>query len=108
MVEPILFGKNGSKTAADLDQATTGLIFAGQAIDLKAEDQADMPEGDFGQKPGEIITAGGAGAGAALIPTEHAGGLGGPTPGPRTPVASGLALSGFALALRVLRVPLAH
>src|SRR5260370_17677361 len=108
MVEPILFGKNGSKTAADLDQATTGLIFAGQAIDLKAEDQADMPEGDFGQKPGEIITAGGAGAGAALIAIEHADALGGPAPGQRTLLEIGLDLSGFAVALHLLRMRLAN
>jgi hypothetical protein len=108
MVQAILVGQQGVKTAADLDQATTGLIFTGQAIDLKAEDQADMPQGDFRQKHGEIVSADGAGAGAALIAIEYADALAGPAPGQRTLLEMGLDLSRFAVTLHLLRMRLAH
>src|SRR5437899_4218167 len=80
MVQAVFVGEQGVEGGTDLDQAATGLVFAGQAIDLKAEDQADVTEGDLGQDPGEIIAPGGAGAGAALIAIEDTNAFGGPAP----------------------------
>ena len=57
MIDTILVGEQGIEGGANLDQATTGLVFAGQAIDLKAEDQADMVEGYLGQEPGKVVAA---------------------------------------------------
>src|SRR5581483_10348320 len=53
MVQAVFVGEQGVENGTDPDQAATGLVFAGQAIDLKAEDQADVTESDLGEDPGE-------------------------------------------------------
>src|SRR5438128_12113589 len=107
MIQAVLVGEQGVEGGAYLDQAATSLIFAGQAVDLKAEHQADVAEGDFRQKPGEIITPGGGGAGAALIAVEDADAFGGPAPGEGTLSEIGLDLGGFAAAAPSLGMRLA-
>jgi hypothetical protein len=51
VVDAVLVGQQGAEEAADLQQVVTVLARAGQAADLQAEDQADVPEGDLGQQP---------------------------------------------------------
>ena len=77
MIQSVLVGQQGVEGGADLDQPATVLVFTGQAIDLEAEDQADVAQGDLREQPGEIVAAGGGGAGAALIAIEDADALGG-------------------------------
>ena len=81
MVQAVLVGQQGVEGRTDLDQAATGLVLAGEAIDLKAEHQADVAEGDLREQPGEIVAADGGGGGAPLIAIEDANAFGGPTPG---------------------------
>ena len=107
MVQAILVGQQGIKGRTDLDQAATGLVFAGQAVDLKAEHQADVAEGDFRQQPGEIVAADGGGGGAPLIAIEDANAFAGPTPGEGELLEIGLDLSGFGVALDLLGMGLA-
>jgi hypothetical protein len=102
MIQTVLVGQQGVEGGADLDQAATGLVLAGEAIDLEAEDQPDMAQGDLGEQPGEIVAAGGGGGGATLIAVEDADSLGGPAPleGPLAEIE--LDLGGFAVALHLL------
>ncbi len=102
MIQAVLVCEQGVESGANLDQTAAGLVFAGQAVDLKAEHQADVAQGNFRQEPGEIIAAGGRRAGAALIAVEDANALGGPTPGAGVLLQVGLDLSGFAVALHLL------
>jgi len=47
MVQSILVGEQGVERGANLDQTATLLVFTGQAVDLEAEDQADVAQGDL-------------------------------------------------------------
>ena len=107
MIQSVLVGEQGVEGGADLDQAATGLVFAGQAIDLEAEDQADVAQGDLREQPGEIVAADGGGAGAALIAIEDADAFGGPAPLEGQLAELGLDLGGFAVALDLLGMRLA-
>src|SRR5205823_2434999 len=66
-----------------------------------------MAEGDFGQQPGEIVAADGAGRRAPLIAIEDADAFGGPTPVEGALAEIGLDRSGFAVALDLLGMGLA-
>ena len=106
MIQSVLVGEQGVEGGADLDQPATVLVFTGQAIDLEAEDQADVAQGDLREQPGEIVAAGGGGAGAALVAIEDADALGGPAPGEGPLLELGLDLGRFAVALDLLGVRL--
>jgi hypothetical protein len=56
-----LVAEQGIEGGAHFDQSATSLVFAGQAVDLKAEHQADVPQRNLRQEPGKIIAAGGSG-----------------------------------------------
>ncbi len=105
--KPSSIGEQGIEGAAHFDQAATGFILTGQAVDLKAEHQTDMAQSDLGQEPGEIVAACRGRAGAALIAVENANAFGRPTPGRSALSEIGLNLSGFAVLLHLLRVRLA-
>ena len=106
MIQSVLVGQQGVEGGADLDQPTTVLVLTGQAIDLETEDQADVAQGDLREQPGEIVAAGGGGAGAALVAIEDADALRGPAPGEGPLLELGLDLGRFAVALDLLRVRL--
>jgi hypothetical protein len=107
MIQAVFVGEQGVEGGANLDQAAAGLVRAGQAVDLEAEHQADVTEGDFRQEPGEIRAPGGGGAGAALIAVEDANAFRGPAPGAGAFLEIGLDLGGFAVALNLLGMRLA-
>jgi hypothetical protein len=98
MVQTILVGEQGIEGGADPDQAAAGFIFAGQAVDLKAEDQADVAESNFRQKPEEIVPSGEGGAGATLIAVEDEDAFAGPSPGQGALSQLGLDRSGLGVA----------
>ncbi len=102
MIQAVLVGEQGIEGGAHLDQTATVLVFAGQAVDLEAEDQADVAQGDLREQPGEIVAARGRGAGAALIPVEDADALGGPAPGEGPLLELSLDLGRFAVASDLL------
>ena len=106
MIQSVLVGEQGVEGGADLDQTAAVLVFAGQAVDLEAEDQADVAQGDLREQPGEIVAAGGGGAGAALVAIEDADPLRGPAPGEGPLLELGLDLGRFAVALDLLGVRL--
>jgi hypothetical protein len=72
MVQSIEVGQQGIEGRTDFDQATTRLILAGEAVELEAEHQSDVAEGDLREQPGEIVAADGGGGGAPLIAIEDA------------------------------------
>ena len=80
MIQSVLVGEQGVEGGADLDQPATVLVFTGQAVDLEAEDQADVAQGDLREQPGEIVAADGAGTGAALVAIEDANAFRRPAP----------------------------
>jgi hypothetical protein len=93
MVQSVLVGEQGVEGGTNLNQAATVLVFTGQTVDLEAEDQADVAQGDLREQPGEIVTADGAGAGAALVAIEDANAFRWPAPRERTLLEIGLDLS---------------
>jgi hypothetical protein len=107
MVQPVLVGQQGVEGRTDLDEPATGFILAGQAIDLEAEHEADMPEGDFGQEPGEIVATDGCRGAAALIAIENADTFAWPAPVEGVLLQVGLDLRGFAVTFHLLRMRLA-
>src|SRR5262245_1804808 len=81
IIQSVLVGPQGVEGGAGGDQAVRSLVLAGEAIDLEAEDQADVAEGDLPEQPGEILAAGRGGGGAALITVKYANPFTGPAPG---------------------------
>jgi hypothetical protein len=80
MVNAIEIGHEGVERGTGLDQPEAGFILACQAIDLEAEDDADVAQGNFAEQPGEVIASDGRGAGASLIALENTNAFGGPAP----------------------------
>jgi hypothetical protein len=108
MIQAIFVGEQGVECGADSDQVAAVLIFTSEAIDLKAEDQPGVIEGDFGQQPGEIVAADPAGTGSALIAIEDTNAFRGPAPYERTLSEVGLDLSRFGMALSLLGMRLSN
>jgi hypothetical protein len=108
MIQSVFVGKQGVEGGAELDQAATGLVLAGETIDLKAENQANVPECDLTQQQGEIIAAGGGGAGAALIAVEDPDSFRWPAPIDSALGEIGLDLGRFAVAMHLLKLRLTN
>ena len=108
IIQAILIGQQGVEGGTDADQAATGLVFAGQAVDLKTKHDADMAQGDFRQQPGEIVAADGAGAGAPLITIKDANAFARPAPAKSHVLEIDLDLGRFAVALNLLGMGLAN
>ena len=106
MIQSVLVGEQGVEGGADPDQPATVLVFTGQAVDLEAEDQADVAQGDLREQPGEIVAADSGGAGAALVAIEDANAFRRPAPGECPLLELGLDQGRFAVALDLLRVRL--
>ena len=102
IIQSVEVGQQRVEGGAEIDQAATGLIVAGEAIDLEADDQADVAQGDLREQPGEIVTTDGGGTGAALIAIEDADAFGGPAPLEGQLAELALDLGGFAVPLDLL------
>ncbi len=102
-----MIGQQGVEGGTDADQAAKGLVFAGQAVDLKTEHDADVAQRDFREQPGEIVAADGAGAGTPLIAIKDANAFAGPAPTQSQPLEIDLDLGRFAVALNLLGMGLA-
>jgi hypothetical protein len=102
IIQSVLIGQQRGEGGANRDQAIGGLVLAGEAIDLKAEDQADVAQGDLGEQPGEIVAAGRGGGGTALITVKDVNTFTWPTPGQGAVLEGRLNPSGFGMASHLL------
>ena len=108
MIQSVLISNQGVKSLANPDQSTAGFVLAGQAVDLEAEHDPDMAQGNLREQPGEIVAARGAGGRQSLITIEDVNALGGPAPSESELLEVGLDRCGFGVALDLLGMGLAH